>query len=188
MLRSQANTAQGRGGKKEEERGKKGARRCVCGWEGGERPGSPWCRGSTDTNDAGHAASPRREAAEPSPLGREQGNRLGCKRHGLLLEPCTCVRFILAEASGYAFLISLFFSFPGTRAALNKSLPITHSPARSHTGNTSKRSGAFSARLCKQPLLQLRGPCVCPPPPRPRRPQLSFWHAPLPPGIGILWL
>ena len=40
-------------------------------------------------------------------------------------------------------MLFFFFFFFGTRAALNKSLPITCSPSRSHTGNTSSVRGLF---------------------------------------------
>lgn len=65
----------------------------------------------------------------------------------------------------------------GTRAAPNKSVPISCSPARSRTGNTHSM-GAFSAGLCKQPLLWLRdvSACVCP-------------HLlQLPPQVSAVWL
>lgn len=174
MLTPKAYTA--RGGGKKEKRGKR-EQEGVCGWEGGERRGSPWSwwRGTTHRHQ--HAAPLRREGARAHPTGAGTEKDVGLQEALIAFGPVRLCMLYPGRGFGVCFfffnLFFFFFLIFGTRAALNKSLPITCSPARSRIGNTRSVRGLFRQGCVNSPSCGVgceRGPlCVPPPPP---------WRAP----------
>lgn len=189
MLILKACTAQGREGEEGGE-GKKRARRCV--WLGGRgETRFPWSRWWGTTHGHQHAVG-----GSPSPPHR-CGNRE--TRWAARSADCFWTRSLVHALSWprlrgmlFFFFNLFFFFFNFWHKSCAKQVSPNHlQPCSIPHWKHKERSGAFSAGLCKQPLLRLRGGVrcergpVCVPPHHPRGLQLLFWHAPLPPRIGI---
>lgn len=192
MLILKACTAQGREGEEGGE-GKKRARRCV--WLGGRgETRFPWSRWWGTTHGHQHAVG-----GSPSPPHR-CGNRE--TRWAARSADCFWTRSLVHALSWprlrgmLFFFFNLFFFFLifGTRAALNKSLPITCSPARSRIGNTRSVRGLFRQGCVNSPSCgcgvgcDVSGaPCVSPPTTLAGSSYCSGMHL-FRPGLGFLRL